>query len=524
MRIRESFAYSEMAYPTKRLSSVTNRREMIRNWFIQPHCINAQSALRRTSPLSSLNPCNFAVAKLVKLSKRFNSSFKLILKNPVFRELQDESSARGHQFCGNPKEFPADSPGHLLVCCSPEGLLFKPVHQIVRQHHQFKVDLCAGPTPAHTLVQSETVDAFLDEILAAGPLVVKAPHRFSGIKAACGNDLIVVGDGLRLEQLELFSSFFSGLDCLADHHQTQFPMRVQWERRFANGHIRRDLPPRSDPQNKLLDVDELGHYDIEFYLAPDQPTNEVHVGKTAVGPQPTGHPIRDLAQHQSQKRSRLVGVRAVARTKNPSQVVSCLSDEAKQRVVTLPASLFRIVALAGPVLFSKNRDDMGIQIQSQGFELLETATRHIQQARVNVGNLKGRVDRDLVQEPADCALDRELIEFGDALKYLVPNKFHHVTRPEYPEHQRIQHAHTHLSRTVVGFAPITDAHHLQMLAQLAFFKEAANQTRAAKSCQILSGEFLLWSQILFFLLFLCYIRIHFLGASFSGVVGQTDIT
>jgi hypothetical protein len=50
-----------------------------------------------------------------------------------------------------------------------------------------------------------------------------------------------------------------------------------------------------------------------------------------------------------------------------------------------------------------------------------------------------------------------------------------------------------------------------VLAQLAFCKEAADQTRTAKSGQILPGELLLRGQILFFLLFLCYIRIHFLG-------------
>jgi hypothetical protein len=40
------------------------------------------------------------------------------------------------------------------------------------------------------------------------------------------------------------------------------------------------------------------------------------------------------------------------------------------------------------------------------------------------------------------------------------------------------------------------------------------------SIQILPGELLLRGQILFFLLFLCYIRIHFSGASFSGSLGK----
>src|SRR5208283_5922079 len=169
-----------------------------------------------------LTPCYFTVSKIMGLSQRFNSSFKLVSKNPILREFQYESSTRGYQFCGNPEELPPDGSGHLLVGSSPEGLLFEPVHQIVGQHHQFKVNLCAGPTPAYTLVQPETVHAFLDEVLAAGSLVVEAPHSFPGIKAACGNDLIVVGDGLRLEQFELFSRFFSSPDHLAHHHQTQF--------------------------------------------------------------------------------------------------------------------------------------------------------------------------------------------------------------------------------------------------------------------------------------------------------------
>jgi hypothetical protein len=99
-----------------------------------------------------------------------------------------------------------------------------------------------------------------------------------------------------------------------------------------------------------------------------------------------------------------------------------------------------------------------------------------------------------------------------------------MTGPEYPEHQRIKHARAHLSRAVFGAAPIPNAHRPQMFAQLVIFEEPAYQTRAAKSSQVLSGELLLRSQILFFLLSVCYIRIHFLGASFSGVVEQTHIT
>jgi len=244
------------------------------------------------------------------------------------------------------------------------------------------------------------------------------------------------------------------------------------------------------------------------------------VEKAAVRPQSSDHPKGKLAQHQSQKGSGLIGIRAVARTKNSSQVVPCLPDEAKQRVMALPASLFRIVALVGPVLFSKDRDDMGIQVQRQGFELLKASTRHIQQARVYLGNLNGRMDRDFIQKSANRALDREFPESGDTLKYLVPNKLHHMTGPEYPEHQRIKHAHTHMSRAEVRVAPITDANSLQLSAQLVFFKKPADQTSTAKSGQILPGELLLRGQRLFFLLFLCYIRIHFLDASFSGSLSK----
>jgi hypothetical protein len=95
-----------------------------------------------------------------------------------------------------------------------------------------------------------------------------------------------------------------------------------------------------------------------------------------------------------------------------------------------------------------------------------------------------------------------------------------MTGPEYPEHQGIKYADTHLSRAVVRVPPITRAHHLQLFAQLAFFKEPAEQTHVTKTGQILPGELLLRGQILFFWLFLCYIRIHFSGASFSGPSGK----
>ncbi|MGO8943997.1 MAG: hypothetical protein ACLQJ7_10030 [Syntrophobacteraceae bacterium] len=108
------------------------------------------------------------------------------------------------------------------------------------------------------------------------------------------------------------------------------------------------------------------------------------------------------------------------------------------------------------------------------------------------------------QAAAPGAVPREFPEFGDTLKYLVPNKLHHMTGPESPEHQGIKHAHTHLSRAVFRVTPITHAHRLQLFAQLAFFKEPAEQTHATKSGQILRGELLLRGRILFFLLFLCY--------------------
>jgi hypothetical protein len=77
-----------------------------------------------------------------------------------------------------------------------------------------------------------------------------------------------------------------------------------------------------------------------------------------------------------------------------------------------------------------------------------------------------------------------------------------------------------MSRGVVRVAPITDAHRLQVLAQLAFCKEPADQTSTPKSGQIFPSELLSRGQILFFLQLLCYICIHFLSASFSGSLGK----
>jgi hypothetical protein len=130
------------------------------------------------------------------------------------------------------------------------------------------------------------------------------------------------------------------------------------------------------------------------------------------------------------------------------------------------------------------------------------------------------MDRDFTQKSANRALDREFPEFRNLLKYVIPNQLHHMTGPEYSEHQRIQHTHTYMSRGVVRVTPITDAHRLQVSAEFVFFTEPADQTCAAKSGQILRGEFLLRSQILFFSPVLCYIRIHFSGASFCGLLSK----
>jgi len=77
-----------------------------------------------------------------------------------------------------------------------------------------------------------------------------------------------------------------------------------------------------------------------------------------------------------------------------------------------------------------------------------------------------------------------------------------------------------MSRAVVRVTPITHAHRLQLFAQLAFFKEPAEQTLATQSGQIFPGELLLRGQGLFFLLFLCYTGICFSRASFSGSVSK----
>ena len=114
-------------------------------------------------PLPSLC-CNLVLLwwlKQMELSERFNSVFEFLPKDPIFREFQDQSPAGGHESCWNPEESPSDGSSHLLFCSPAEGLFFEPIHQIVGQHHQFKVNLRASPTPAHTLVQPETIDAFL---------------------------------------------------------------------------------------------------------------------------------------------------------------------------------------------------------------------------------------------------------------------------------------------------------------------------------------------------------------------------
>ena len=126
---------------------------------------------------------------------------EFILIRPPFSEPHLHPTPFANKPCGNPKELPADSLGHLLSGMTPQSHLLEPVHEVVGQYHQLEVQLGARPVFRDARIQTETVDAFLDEVLAAGTLVVAVPDIFSRKVAVSGDNLVVIEFFLDTEQL-----------------------------------------------------------------------------------------------------------------------------------------------------------------------------------------------------------------------------------------------------------------------------------------------------------------------------------
>ncbi len=239
-------------------------------------------------------------------SDKGSSEFLFI--RPPFSQLEPGYPAARGQLRRNQEKLSPDSSSHLLLIS--QSCLLEPVHQVVGQHDQLEVKPCPCPCPAfrNALVQAESIDTLLDEVLAAGTLVVKTTE---------------------------------------DH---------------------------------LLEPYLLGYHHIEFDLPPHQPVQEIKAEESAISTKSCdGYLSRQLVQHGCQEILCLISTGTVARSEHVSEIIPGLSDEAHQRMVAGTSAFLRIVPPPCPVLSAKDRDDMGVEIKGDCFQLPESFADQTQQ-------------------------------------------------------------------------------------------------------------------------------------------------
>ena len=437
---------------------------------------------------------------------------EFLLVGPPFRQLEpDLATATRGQFRRYPEKPPANGTGHLLCSFTTKGLFLEPVHQVVGQHYQLKVEPCPCPASRNALVQAESIDALLDEVLAAGTLVVKTPDIITRSIAIGGDYLIVVDIFLDAEELELFTRIFTLANHFPDHYQAHILERWNRQTQLAHGKALAKLSPVADTEDHPLEPYLLGYHHIELDLAHHQPTKKLNPEKPAVGPQLFYPVLRQLFHYGLEKILRLITTGAIARTKDSSDIVSCLPDKAHKRVVAGPATLLGIVTPLGPVLPAKDRYDMGIQVQGDGFHAMKSLADFVQEPEIDLCYMLSLVDRDPGKETADSTLGGKPGKTSQSLKHLIYFKFHHVDRSEDAHHQGIEYAVGDLEGAIVFFAPFAGANSLEVLIQLQFAKEPVREPCAPETGKILASELLLWFTTR---AFLCYIFCHLFGASF----------
>ena len=435
---------------------------------------------------------------------------------PVCQFEPDLVTACG-QFCRYPEKLPANGTGHLLCGSMSKNFFLEPVHQVIGQHDQLEIEPGACPMSRNTLVQTESVDAFLDKVLAAGTLVVDSPDIFPGSLAVGNNYLIIIKILLNAKKLELLAGLFSLANQIPNHHQAHVLERRNRQAQLAHGKTFAELPPVADTEDHPLEPYLLGYHHVKLDLSHHQPTKEFDLEKAAVRPKPFYPVLRQLFHYGLEKILGLVTTGAIAGTENSPDIVPRLPDKAHKRVVAGPATLLGIVAPLGPVLPAKDRYDVGVKIKGDGFHAMESLADLVQEPEIDLCHMLSLVNRDPGKETADSALGGKPGKAGQLLKHLVYLQFHHVDRPEDAQHQTVEHAVADLAGAIVFFAPFAGAYTPEVLIQLQFVKKPTHEPCTPEAGNIFAGELLFWFTTT---VSLCYIFCHLLGASFPLCLGK----
>jgi hypothetical protein len=155
--------------------------------------------------------------------KHGQGPFKFPAVIPASLKSQFQTTGDIHQLPWHTKQEVPDAQAHpfpwpAIFPFSWQGYLFKPVHQIVGKHHEFKPQAIARPCVAGDRVQTVAVDALLDKVLTAGPLVVSPPYIQRSNMAIGGDDLVVVSALRAPQEPQLLGWLLLRLQLRSNHH------------------------------------------------------------------------------------------------------------------------------------------------------------------------------------------------------------------------------------------------------------------------------------------------------------------
>lgn len=403
-----------------------------------------------------------------------------------------------------------------------QHLFFKEVHEIVGQHQEFKPGIVAGVAVRDHLIQTKTVYAFFDEVLAAGPFVIIPPDLPSLFFTVGHDHLIVIFHIVGIKKFKLFPGGVFALYLLPYKNHPQSDI-------FAKdiftlpcfGTTTYIYPIRHVPDlllNPWLDRDN----DVKFNGLFNQKLDHLPTKKTTIRPKLyLLYMRRQCLDHAFEKLNGMIRTVVFAASKKASNIVPGLTDKAQQRMIALSAFLLRIVSKCSPLLISVYRGHVRIQIQRNAFPRLKAAPKVHQQIKIKLADLSCCRNLQRSQKSADRGLHWKSKKTSEFLKNRVNWKKSHLRGPTATQKDSIQTTCNHQTRTILTL-PSTFYFHpaVKSFSYLVSMKKSPDQTTATISGQILATEFYFDTVMksIAFVEILMYIPFHLLSASF--VVGM----
>jgi len=443
---------------------------------------------------------------------------KLLPIIPALLQLQDPFSSCPNQTPWDQKKHLPNRLHHGLDFLPVQNLFLKEIHQIVPQHQQLKIGVIPPIRMRDDLIHTQSINPFFDKILTTGPLIVKMPDLFPNQRTISDNDLIIMGGPFPTQKPQLLSGGFILFHHFTNYHHPQSDFLGQGEGDLTYLNASAYLPPILQQVNFLLHPRLQGNHHIELDPSLHQKLQKLQIEKTAVGPKTNLLQMaRKSPQHLLQKGNRLVGTVMIPATKQSPQIIPGLSNVTKHGLITLSPLFLRIVSHGSPLLPTKDRPHMQIQIQGQFQEVLKAFAELHQKTKIQATNLLSHRYFQVRQETADGRLDREIKESSDFEENPIGHQNPHLPRSDITQKQAVEQTGQH--RPDAKFR-LPTAGNLNLLLYLLFqmvaLEKLSDQSGSPKAGQVLAREFFLNIRNFFTvvnLTFLRYILFHLLSAS-----------